>query len=251
MWCRRDRLHRARARRRGGRRRRARSPSRAGRCATCARWSSGSSGPATPPRSAGSATCPTGERRRALADAAAWRSTETERGFSMALGRVVDPPTPTASGWSPGRMGSCAPSCSSSRGATDGMSLDLMRRDRTADPGVNELLIVARAARRPGAGRQPGVAELRRLPLRPRAGRAARRRPGACGPGAGSCSSPRAGSRSSPSTGSTPSSSRAWEPRFVVYPHTADLPAGRHGRARGRGVPHLALAAPADQRCFA
>ena len=24
----------------------------------------------------------------------------------------------------------------------DGMSLDLMRRDRTADPGVNELLIV-------------------------------------------------------------------------------------------------------------
>src|SRR5665811_1994373 len=35
-----------------------------------------------------------GERRRALVDADAWRGTETERGFSMALGRLVDPVDP-------------------------------------------------------------------------------------------------------------------------------------------------------------
>ncbi|MGC5413354.1 phosphatidylglycerol lysyltransferase domain-containing protein, partial [Streptomyces sp. DT225] len=38
---------------------------------------------------------------------------------------------------------------------TDGMSLDLMRRDRSADPGMNELLIVAslQAAPRLGVSR--------------------------------------------------------------------------------------------------
>ena len=67
----------------------------------------------------------------------------------------------------------------------DGMSLDLMRRDRTAEPGVNELLIVARPAQGPGPRHHARVAELRRLPLRPRAGRAPRRRPGRAGLAAG------------------------------------------------------------------
>ena len=129
----------------------ARSPSRAGRCATCARWSSGSSGPATPPRSAGSATCPTGERRRALTDAAAWRSTETERGFSMALGRVVDPADPDCV-WVVARQdGVMRAFLQFVPWGTDGMSLDLMRRDRTAEPGVNEL--ADRRTRSPGPPR--------------------------------------------------------------------------------------------------
>ncbi|QES49446.1 hypothetical protein DEJ50_18155 [Streptomyces venezuelae] len=81
----------------------------------------------------------------------AWRGTDTERGFSMALGRVGDPGD-----------GDCviATAHRTEEGDTspfgdlkavlhfvpwgpDGMSLDLMRRDRAADPGMNELLIVA------------------------------------------------------------------------------------------------------------
>ena len=165
-----------------------------------------------------------GERRRALADAAAWRSTETERGFSMALGRVVDPADPDCV-WVVARQdGVMRAFLQFVPWGTDGMSLDLMRRDRTAEPGVNELLIVHAARRRPGAGRHPGVAELRRLPLRLRAGRAPRCRPDGAGVAPGPASSPPAGSRSRASTASTPSSSPSWVPRFVVYPHTADLP---------------------------
>ncbi|MFI6057661.1 phosphatidylglycerol lysyltransferase domain-containing protein [Streptomyces sp. NPDC051286] len=87
--------------------------------------------------------------RRAAAD---WRGTDTERGFSMALGRIGDPAD-----------GDCViatahkadeHTADSPYGdlkavlhfvpwGTDGMSLELMRRDRAADPGMNELLIVA------------------------------------------------------------------------------------------------------------
>ncbi|MFJ5827712.1 phosphatidylglycerol lysyltransferase domain-containing protein [Streptomyces sp. NPDC093089] len=94
--------------------------------------------------------------RRAAAD---WRGTDTERGFSMALGRIGAPgdgdaviatahktdDTDTPYGdlkaiihfvpWGP-----------------DGMSLELMRRDRTADPGMNELLIVAALQASPDLG---------------------------------------------------------------------------------------------------
>ncbi|MFF2549177.1 phosphatidylglycerol lysyltransferase domain-containing protein [Kitasatospora sp. NPDC058063] len=93
----------------------------------------------------------TAEEKYRIADAAArWRGTDTERGFSMALGRFGDPldddcvvvtahkaPEEGEEGddlkavlhfvpWGP-----------------DGISLELMRRDRAADPGLNELLIVA------------------------------------------------------------------------------------------------------------
>ncbi|WP_199884315.1 phosphatidylglycerol lysyltransferase domain-containing protein [Streptomyces sp. CB02488] len=96
--------------------------------------------------------------RRAAAD---WRGTDNERGFSMALGRIGD-----------GADGDCfiatahkadEQSAESLYGdlkavlhfvpwGTDGMSLDLMRRDRAADPGMNELLIVASLQAAPRLG---------------------------------------------------------------------------------------------------
>ena len=76
--------------------------------------------------------------------AAAWRSSETERGFSMALGRFGDPSDKQ-----------CAAVMAFDadhklRGflhfvpwGQDGLSLDLMRRDRDAENGINEFLIVS------------------------------------------------------------------------------------------------------------
>ncbi|WP_326567696.1 phosphatidylglycerol lysyltransferase domain-containing protein [Amycolatopsis rhabdoformis] len=70
--------------------------------------------------------------------AAAWRGTETERGFSMALGRMGDPGAVIVTAEQGGRV----------RGVLQfvpwgerGLSLDVMRRDRSADNGVNELMI--------------------------------------------------------------------------------------------------------------
>ena len=83
-----------------------------------------------------------GERRRALVDADAWRGTETERGFSMALGRLVDPVDPDCVFVVARQDGVMRGFLQFVPWGPDGMSLDLMRRDRTADAGVNELLIV-------------------------------------------------------------------------------------------------------------
>ncbi|WP_233518015.1 phosphatidylglycerol lysyltransferase domain-containing protein [Streptomyces corynorhini] len=92
-----------------------------------------------------------GELERVRRAADDWRGTDTERGFSMALGRIGDP----ADGDSviatahkpgdetPGPYGDLKAVLHFVPWGTDGMSLDLMRRDRSADPGMNELLIVA------------------------------------------------------------------------------------------------------------
>ncbi len=84
------------------------------------------------------------ERAQLREQAAAWRGSETERGFSMALGRFGDPSD-----------ANCAAvmafdSEQKLRGflhfvpwGTDGLSLDLMRRDRDAENGINEFLIVS------------------------------------------------------------------------------------------------------------
>ncbi|MFD4785622.1 phosphatidylglycerol lysyltransferase domain-containing protein [Streptomyces sp. NPDC058459] len=85
--------------------------------------------------------------RRAAED---WRGTDSERGFSMALGRIGD----TADGDCliatahkqdeiPGPYGDLKAVLHFVPWGPDGASLDLMRRDRLADPGMNELLIVA------------------------------------------------------------------------------------------------------------
>jgi lysyl-tRNA synthetase class 2 len=71
-----------------------------------------------------------------------WRGSPTERGFSMALGRI-------------GALGDecCVVATATENGVlrgllhfvpwgSDGLSLDLMRRDRSAQPGINDYLIV-------------------------------------------------------------------------------------------------------------
>lgn len=87
--------------------------------------------------------------RRAAAD---WRGTDTERGFSMALGRIGDPADgeaviATAHKADPNDAdspyGDLKAIIHFVPWGVDGMSLELMRRDRSADPGMNELLIVA------------------------------------------------------------------------------------------------------------
>lgn len=87
--------------------------------------------------------------RRAAAD---WRGTDTERGFSMALGRIGDPADGDcviATAHLPGSGTEDSPNGDLKAvlhfvpWGRDGMSLELMRRDRSADPGMNELLIVA------------------------------------------------------------------------------------------------------------
>ncbi len=99
--------------------------------------------------------------RRAAAD---WRGTDTERGFSMALGRIGDPADgdcviATAhlpgSGTTDSPHGDLKAVLHFVPWGRDGMSLELMRRDRSADPGMNELLIVAslQAAEKLGVAR--------------------------------------------------------------------------------------------------
>jgi lysyl-tRNA synthetase class 2 len=70
--------------------------------------------------------------------AARWRGTDTERGFSMALGRMGDPGSVLVTAEQGGEV----------RGLLQfvpwgaaGLSMDVMRRDRAADNGVNELMI--------------------------------------------------------------------------------------------------------------
>jgi lysyl-tRNA synthetase class 2 len=90
------------------------------------------------------------ERERIHTAADFWRGTETERGYSMALGRFGDPADgdclvatahkESGGGSTPG--GEIRAVLHFVPWGPDGISLDLMRRDREADAGLNELLIV-------------------------------------------------------------------------------------------------------------
>jgi lysyl-tRNA synthetase, class II len=81
-----------------------------------------------------------------------WRGSHTERGFSMALGRVGAPGDEQ-----------CVIATAHSDGVLravlhfvpwgdDGLSLDLMRRDRSAQPGLNDFLIVEAIKAAPALG---------------------------------------------------------------------------------------------------
>jgi lysyl-tRNA synthetase class 2 len=85
---------------------------------------------------------PRAEISRLIRQADSWRGSPTERGFSMALGRVGAPGDEN-----------CVIATATEHGVlrailhfvpwgSDGLSLDLMRRDRSAQPGLNDFLIV-------------------------------------------------------------------------------------------------------------
>ncbi|MEV5972901.1 phosphatidylglycerol lysyltransferase domain-containing protein [Streptomyces sp. NPDC051921] len=102
-----------------------------------------------------------GELARIHRAAEDWRGTDTERGFSMALGRIGDPGDgdaviATAHKDDPENAdspyGDLKAIIHFVPWGTDGISLELMRRDRSADPGMNELLIVAALQNAPRLG---------------------------------------------------------------------------------------------------
>ncbi len=84
----------------------------------------------------------------------AWRGAETERGFSMALGRFgssADPDCVAVMAFQDDKLRAFLHFVP---WGADGLSLDLMRRDRTADNGLNEFLISQAMAAAPGLGVQ-------------------------------------------------------------------------------------------------
>src|SRR4051794_23711187 len=90
------------------------------------------------------ADVPSGDMAAVVTDADRWRDTESERGFSMALSRLGDQ--------ADGRcvLVECLDSAGVRRALLsfvpwggDGLSLDLMRRDRTAENGVNEFMVTS------------------------------------------------------------------------------------------------------------
>jgi lysyl-tRNA synthetase, class II len=84
--------------------------------------------------------------------AAAWRGAEVERGFSMALGRFGDPRDVDCVAVTAHRDMKLAAVLHFVPWGDDGLSLELMRRDRDADPGLNELMIVAAIRAAPELG---------------------------------------------------------------------------------------------------
>ncbi|MFF4010572.1 phosphatidylglycerol lysyltransferase domain-containing protein [Streptomyces sp. NPDC001717] len=109
------------------------------------------------------------ERARITDAAARWRDTDIERGFSTALGRFGDAEdtgcvvvtahqAPQGDAAGEGGAGG-TPEVDDLKAVLhfvpwgpEGISLELMRRDRAADPGLNELLIVAVLQAAPALG---------------------------------------------------------------------------------------------------
>jgi lysyl-tRNA synthetase class 2 len=81
------------------------------------------------------------EYRELSPAAEAWRGDAVERGFSMALSRLGDPSDPECVIASAHRNGELAGLLHFVPWGPDGLSLDLMRRDRSADNGLNEYMI--------------------------------------------------------------------------------------------------------------
>ncbi|MGW4381889.1 phosphatidylglycerol lysyltransferase domain-containing protein [Kitasatospora sp. NPDC004531] len=171
------------------------------------------------------------EEKRQIAEAAArWRGTDTERGFSMALGRfgdVGDDECVVVTAHKAPEEGEAGDDLKAVLHfvpwGEDGISLELMRRDREADPGLNELLIVA-------ALQEVGAMGIRRVSLNFAMFRSALARGERIG----------AGPVLRAWRGLLVFLSRwfqieslykfnakfqpTWEPRFLVYQHTRDLP---------------------------
>ena len=176
-----------------------------------------------------------------------WRGSQTERGFSMALGRIGTPGDEE-----------CVLATATEDGAVravlqlvpwgpDGLSLDLMRRDKAAQPGLNDFLIVETIKAASEPRRQAHIAELRRVPGCARTRRADRRRPGAAGLAVGAHLHVQV----------VPDRVAVQVQRQVLpglaaallrLPQHQGRAQDRAGRARGGGVPGLAAAGAAPDR---
>jgi lysyl-tRNA synthetase, class II len=85
---------------------------------------------------------PRAELDRMIRQADSWRGSPTERGFSMALGRVGAPGDENCVIATATKDGVLRAILHFVPWGSDGLSLDLMRRDRVAQPGLNDFLIV-------------------------------------------------------------------------------------------------------------
>lgn len=191
-----------------------------------------------------------GELERVRLAAGDWRGTDNERGFSMALGRIGDAAdgdcliaTAHKHDDTPGPYGDLKAILHFVPWGEDGVSLDLMRRDRLADPGMNELLIVAALQAAPKLG-------IARVSLNFAMFRAALARGEKIG----------AGPVLRAWRGLLVFLSRwfqieslykfnakfqpRWEPRFVVYRASADLPRIGFAAMQAEGFVDLALPLP-------
>ncbi|BEP14320.1 phosphatidylglycerol lysyltransferase domain-containing protein [Acidothermaceae bacterium B102] len=92
------------------------------------------------------------ERTRMRSQTQSWRGTETERGFSMALGRFGDPADADCVAVMAFKDDTLRALLHFVPWGSDGLSLDLMVRDRTADAGLNEMLITSALKAAPEMG---------------------------------------------------------------------------------------------------
>jgi lysyl-tRNA synthetase, class II len=95
---------------------------------------------------------PRQELDEVIHEADIWRGTTVERGFSMALGRLGAPGDENCVLVTASENGVLKAILHFVPWGTDGLSLDLMRRDKTAIGGLNDFLIVEAIKAAPGLG---------------------------------------------------------------------------------------------------
>ena len=95
---------------------------------------------------------PPDEIARLVRQADSWRGNPTERGFSMALGRIGGPGDERCVIATATQDGELRALLHFVPWGGDGLSLDLMRRDRSAQPGLNDFMIVETIKAAPDLG---------------------------------------------------------------------------------------------------
>ncbi|HZR53219.1 MAG TPA: phosphatidylglycerol lysyltransferase domain-containing protein [Streptosporangiaceae bacterium] len=93
-----------------------------------------------------------GELNTIVEVADSWRGSQTERGFSMALGRIGAPGDEDCVLVTAKQDGVVRAVLQLVPWGPDGLSLDLMRRDRSAQPGLNDFLITETIKAAPALG---------------------------------------------------------------------------------------------------
>jgi lysyl-tRNA synthetase class 2 len=95
---------------------------------------------------------PRGELNKIVGVTDSWRGSQTERGFSMALGRIGGTGDEDCVLVTARENGVLRAVLHFVPWGADGLSLDLMRRDRAAQPGLNDFLIVEAIKAAPALG---------------------------------------------------------------------------------------------------